>query len=158
MGMMLPVHWSLLTQWDDDRLDWQGLDDRVQSALVDFGDPADPQRPVVMFVRYAPGITVRPHAHDADYCSIVVQGEVEVTRERHTVGSVRFVSAGTTYGPLVAGPEGTTLIDVFADRNGIFPRWAKVADDERERLQRLDRWLQDRLDRLTPRAGFTPTG
>jgi hypothetical protein len=156
MDSELPVHWILQTSWDDPRLDWQGLDERVQSALVEFGDPTGDQRPVAMFIRYAPGITVRPHAHDTDYCSIVMQGEVEVARKLHRAGSVRFVSAGTTYGPLVAGPEGTVLIDVFADREGIFPRWATVEDADRERLERLEAWLRQRLTDLSPRARLAP--
>ena len=150
------AHRQFETRWDDPDLDWQG-DDRVRTALVDLGEDDGAARPLVMFVRYAPGITVKPHAHACDYCSIVVQGSVEVTRRVHGTGSVRFVSAGTVYGPLVAGEEGTTLIDVFADREGIFPLWAKVDDAERERLTRNEQMLRSRLDSLTQRPGRRPS-
>jgi quercetin dioxygenase-like cupin family protein len=72
----------------------------------------------VMVVRYEPGSEVRPHYHDLDYCSIVVEGAIEVTRQHHGVGSMRVVKAGTAYGPLRAGPDGCTVIDVFATGRG----------------------------------------
>ena len=72
----------------------------------------------VMVVRYEPGSEVRPHYHDLDYCSIVVEGAIEVTRQHHGVGSMRLVKAGTAYGPLRAGPDGCTVIDVFATGQG----------------------------------------
>lgn len=146
----LPVHWQFMTRWDDPTLDWQG-DHRVRSAIIDLGDPDDPDRPLVAVIEYAPNITVRPHTHPSDYCSIVVRGSVEVTRQQHGVGSIRFVKAGTVYGPLVAGPEGTTLIDIFADRNGYVADWGKVDDEaDRERLAQVNRNIRARLDALQP--------
>jgi hypothetical protein len=68
----------------------------------------------ILVVKYAPGARIEPHYHGSDYCSIVVEGSMEVTRRTHEVGSMRFVNAGTTYGPLLAGPEGCTVIDIFA--------------------------------------------
>ena len=62
----LVAHWFRDAAWDDESLEWDGFDDRVRTAWVDLGDPDDPSRPLVMFVRYAPGITVRPHAHASD--------------------------------------------------------------------------------------------
>jgi Cupin len=68
----------------------------------------------IVIAKYEPGAVVGPHYHHADYCSLVVEGSIEITRREHTVGSMRVVNAGTTYGPLVAGPEGCTMVDVFA--------------------------------------------
>lgn len=68
----------------------------------------------VLIVKYEPGSQVGPHYHHADYCSVVVEGSIEVTRRTHEVGSMRVVNAGTVYGPLVAGPDGCTVIEVFA--------------------------------------------
>lgn len=149
------AHWFLDTAWDDPSLDWDGYDERVQTAWLDMGDPDDPQRPLVMLIRYAPNIEVRPHAHACDYTSIVVEGEVTVSGRKHGVGTVRVVAAGTTYGPLIAGPEGTRLIDVFTDRNGLFPVWAKVDDTNRERLAALQDHLETRLAALQPRPRIT---
>jgi hypothetical protein len=150
------VHWAASMRWDDDSLFWDGMDERVSSAWVDLGDPDDPHRPLLMFVRYAPGITVKAHYHDTDYSSIVLGGEVTITGKLHRPGSVRSVAAGTTYGPLVAGPEGTLLLDVFEDRNGAFPRWPNPGPDESERHQRLQRYLEGRLRDTTPRPRLRP--
>jgi hypothetical protein len=128
----------------------------VSSAWLDMGDPDDPDRPLVMLVRYAPNITLAPHSHATDYSSVVVQGEVTVSGRRHTVGSMRIVAAGTTYGPLVAGPEGTTIIDTFASRNGLFPLYAKIDDTNRARLDALKEYLEARLAALQPRPRLTP--
>jgi anti-sigma factor ChrR (cupin superfamily) len=68
----------------------------------------------MLVVKYEPGSVVGPHYHHCDYCSVVVEGSIEVTRRNHEVGSIRVVDAGTAYGPLVAGPEGCTVIEVFA--------------------------------------------
>jgi len=152
------AHWFRDAAWDDDSLEWDGFDERVRTAWVDVGAPDDPHRPLVMFVRYSPGITVRPHAHASDYVSMVLEGEVTVTGRRHGVGSVRTVAAGTTYGPLVAGPEGTLLVDIFSDRNGLFPQWAKVDEDARERLAALERYNRERLAALRPRPRTTRDG
>ena len=69
---------------------------------------------LMLIVKYDAGARIGPHFHHSDYASIVVEGSIEVTRRNHDVGSIRVVNAGTVYGPLVAGPEGCTVIDVFA--------------------------------------------
>ncbi len=68
----------------------------------------------VVVIRYEPNSEVGTHYHETDYCSIVVKGSIEITRRHHEVGSVRLVKAGTAYGPLRVGPEGCTVIDIFA--------------------------------------------
>ncbi|GIX30849.1 MAG: hypothetical protein KatS3mg124_1321 [Porticoccaceae bacterium] len=73
-----------------------------------------PDGTLILVVHYEPGCVVDAHYHGADYCSIVVEGSLKVAGVEHRVGSMRFVRAGTVYGPLVAGPEGATVIDVFA--------------------------------------------
>jgi hypothetical protein len=99
-----------------------------QAFLMDVGDGDNPRRPLVGMVRYAPGAEVPVHHHDTDYVSIVVEGEIEVTRKVHRRGSIRVVKKGTAYGPLKAGPEGCLVVEVFADRSGISATF--LGDDE----------------------------
>ena len=87
---------------------------RLQRASLRLGVDERGAATTILIVKYEPGSRVEPHYHDADYCSIVVEGSIEVTRRTHDVGSIRIVNAGTVYGPLVAGPEGCTVIEVFA--------------------------------------------
>ncbi|HEY7106713.1 MAG TPA: hypothetical protein VH986_09945 [Acidimicrobiia bacterium] len=100
--------------WDDPG-DWT-YDAAQHLAYHLFGVGTDERGSVarVMIVKYDPGARVEPHYHDCDYCSIVVEGSMQITRRVHGVRSVRVVNAGTVYGPLVAGPDGCTVIDVFA--------------------------------------------
>ena len=71
----------------------------------------------VLVVRYDPNAVIGVHYHQCDYCSVVVEGSIEISHIKHETGSMRFVKAGTVYGPLVAGPEGCTMIDIFAVGN-----------------------------------------
>ena len=96
--------------------DWsQDVERMLQWCTLRLGtDESGAGATTVIVVHYDPGSRVEPHYHQADYCSIVVQGSITVTRREHGVGSMRVVKAGTAYGPLIAGPEGCTVIDVFA--------------------------------------------
>jgi len=98
------------------------------AAFVDIGDDDNTRRPLIALVRFAPGTEIPPHYHSTDYCSVIVAGEMEITRKRHGPGSLRIVKKGTAYGPLVAGPEGATAIEIFADRTGIAATW--LGDDK----------------------------
>ena len=44
--------------------------------------------PRAVFALVDPGSEVPVHHHPSDYCSLVVEGSVEVTRKLHEVGSV----------------------------------------------------------------------
>jgi len=98
--------WKDITDWTE----VAELKLRYKSLV--FGSDGDETRAVL--VRYEPGSEVPVHHHPSDYCSLVVEGSVEVTRKVHEVGSVRIVKAGTAYGPLKIGESGCTVIDIFA--------------------------------------------
>ena len=86
----------------------------LKSSGFMIGDPDNGDSVAVFVVDFAPGAVVGAHAHRVDYTSVVVRGSIQVTKKIETTGSIRFVTAGTGYGPLVAGPEGCTVIEVFA--------------------------------------------
>jgi hypothetical protein len=69
---------------------------------------------LIDIVEYEPNAVVPARYHLVDCASVVVRGAVEIADEVEQVGSARFRTAGTGYGPLRAGPEGCTIIDVFA--------------------------------------------
>ena len=83
----------------------------VASVWYDFGTESNPGR--VFVVKYGPGYVNSAHAHDTDYCSVVVEGSVDIARRTFGPGSIRFVKAETTYGPVVVGPDGATVIEFF---------------------------------------------
>ena len=87
---------------------------QLQHCALPLGVDERGAATTILVVKYEPGARVEPHYHHCDYASIVVEGSIEVTRRNHEVGSIRVVDAGTAYGPLLAGPEGCTVIEVFS--------------------------------------------
>jgi quercetin dioxygenase-like cupin family protein len=116
------------TSWDEAEF----LDTPIGKAfLIDIGDEENPRRPLVALVHFPPGTEIPVHSHGTDYVSIVVEGSMEVTRKQHGAGDVRIVNRDTAYGPLVAGPDGCKVIEIFADRSGLLATYPK--DDELSR-------------------------
>jgi hypothetical protein len=126
--------WQRNTSWD--QLGWAHLPDGSRVSSVRVGEPNDPNAPVVLRMEFPPGGTVGVHSHDTDYTEIIIAGSQRVTRKMHTVGDVRVVKAGTAYGPLVAGPEGATVLIIFRDGRwrGRAGRSSPEEDERREIL------------------------
>ncbi len=84
----------------------------------------DPDRPRVVRATFPPGHRVDPHSHVCDYAEIILQGTQQVTRRWYGPGDIRIVQAGTVYGPLIAGPDGCTVLLVFSSgvRTGVRPQ------------------------------------
>jgi hypothetical protein len=89
----------------------EGGSTNVESVWYDFGTDENPGR--VFIVKYGPDYLNPAHSHDTDYCSIVIEGSITIARKTFGPGSIRFVKAETTYGPIIAGPEGATVIEFF---------------------------------------------
>lgn len=85
----------------------------VLGALFTIGDADDDSATRVGRYYFPPGVRVAPHTHDADYAEIILEGTQQVTRRWHRAGDIRIVKAGTAYGPLIAGPEGVTVLVIF---------------------------------------------
>jgi hypothetical protein len=81
-----------------------------------IGDDDDPSAPRVFRGVFPPGCRLEAHSHVCDYAEIILEGSQKVGRRWYRQGDVRIVRAGTVYGPLVAGPDGATVMVVF--RNG----------------------------------------
>jgi quercetin dioxygenase-like cupin family protein len=96
-----------------DATDWVEVpEQKLRYKSLPFG--SEGQESHAILVQYDPGSEIPVHYHPSDYCSIVVEGSIEITRKLHEVGSVRVVKGGTAYGPLRVGEDGCTVIDVFA--------------------------------------------
>jgi hypothetical protein len=119
-----------ITTWDNVE-----LIDRPDAGPVMAVFPlgVEPDSAVFSVVRFAPGAQIPVHRHECDYCSVVVKGWLDVGRHREDVGSIRIVTAGTAYGPLVAGPEGCTVLDIFSEGRGVVPQ--PVRDEDRQMFE-----------------------
>ena len=106
---------QIATTWMMGDGEWHELPDlKVSLRRYLLGGDGMHDNVMISVVHYGPGAVVPVHSHNVDYCSIVVAGSIEVTRRRYETGSMRIVRANTAYGPLDVGPDGCTVIDVFA--------------------------------------------
>lgn len=96
------------------RPDWR--ESGVQLARIDVGDLDDPGRPLVFHTTFPPGFVSEAQTHGGHHVQIVLEGSLEVGGERHGPGTVRRVPPGIADGPLVAGPEGVTMLTVLGDQ------------------------------------------
>jgi hypothetical protein len=64
--------------------------------------------------RYDPGIIVERHGHQSDHAIFVTGGSVTIGDVECTPGMLVILEEGATFGPLVAGPEGTDLLEFYA--------------------------------------------
>ncbi len=89
-------------------------EDGVTLGNLYLGADTDDGPPVrIARVCFPPGYEVRAHTHAADYVELILEGSQQVTRKWYHAGDVRMVKGGTAYGPLVAGPEGVTVLVIF---------------------------------------------
>jgi hypothetical protein len=91
-------------------------EDGTSVARMVVGDGDDPDAPLAFRVYQPPGFTVASHTHECDYLEMVLEGSRKVGDTWYGPGDVKIVRRGTVYGPLIAGPEGVTLIVMFSDQ------------------------------------------
>ena len=98
------------------RPDWR--QNGVGLARIDVGDSADPGRPLVFHTIFPPGFVSEAQTHGGHHAQIILEGSLEVDGQTHGPGTVRRVPPGIADGPLVAGPEGVTMLTVLGDQRG----------------------------------------
>ncbi len=99
--------------WDD--LDKLTLSNGIQTSLYRVGLPDEPSSPTVFKVYYPPDCLIEAHTHECDYTEILLEGTQKVGATWHRAGDIRIGLANRGYGPLLAGPEGCTVLFFFAD-------------------------------------------
>lgn len=97
--------------WDD--LETIELPTGVRTQMYRISP--EPDAPTVFRVYFPPDCKVEAHTHDCDYTEILLEGTQRVGAEWHKAGDIRIGLANRGYGPLVAGPEGATVLFMFAD-------------------------------------------
>ena len=66
------------------------------------------------YCRYDPGMTLEAHGHASDHAIFVVRGSLRVGDVECTPGMLVVLERGAVFGPLVAGPDGTELLEFYA--------------------------------------------
>jgi hypothetical protein len=82
-----------------------------------IGLPANDGSPTVFKASFPPNCRIEAHTHACDYSEILLQGSQKVGAKWLHEGDIRIGLANKGYGPLIAGPEGVTVLVIFADGN-----------------------------------------
>ena len=80
-----------------------------------IGVHTDDESPTVFKVFFPPECRIEAHTHACDYSEIILQGSQQVSGKWLHEGDVRIGLANKAYGPLIAGPDGATVLVIFAD-------------------------------------------
>lgn len=116
--MAEPYGHQTLQPWTEGATD---LPNGQRVVKLDIGRSGDERATVAFIAQWPPGCRVDPHTHESDYCEIIMAGSQKVGARWFHAGDVRMARAGETYGPLVAGEDGCTIVIVF-DGQG----WAPI--------------------------------
>ncbi len=68
---------------------------------------------MVVLGRYDPHVVIERHGHASDHLVYVLEGELLVDDHRCPPGTLIVLELGAKFGPLVAGPEGALLFEVW---------------------------------------------
>src|SRR5262249_37178205 len=68
----------------------------------------------VLYTEYDPGLPLEAHGHRSDQVIFVIDGFLQVGETPCPPGTMVLLEHGATFGPLVAGPDGTTLLEFYA--------------------------------------------
>lgn len=71
-------------------------------------------RRTFIYCRYDPGMTLERHGHVSDHAIFVVKGSVHVGDVACDPGMLVVLEQGASFGPLVAGPDGTEILEFYA--------------------------------------------
>ncbi|MBV9661143.1 MAG: hypothetical protein JO337_08305 [Acidimicrobiales bacterium] len=104
-----------------------------------LGDEGDPNRPLFLVTRFPPHAVLPRHYHQDVFMDAVVEGSSNIAGEWHGAGTVRWFPAKAMYGPVVAGPEGCTLLEFYVNDPGFRTTLDEDAltDDMKAELARL---------------------
>ena len=62
---------------------------------------------------YDPDMTLEVHGHSSDHVIYILKGSLMVGETNCTPGMMILLEKGAFFGPLVAGPEGTELLEFY---------------------------------------------
>jgi hypothetical protein len=96
--------------WQEGRAQQHG-DRRVSvwNRLVEWGDAG-----AFVHTRYDPGLTLGEHGHNSNHMIFILKGSVTISDVECTPGMMILLEHGATFGPIIAGPEGTELVEFYS--------------------------------------------
>jgi hypothetical protein len=68
---------------------------------------------VFIYTHYDPGLTLEVHGHGSNHIIYVLKGSVTISDVECTPGMMVLLERGATFGPIIAGPDGTDLLEFY---------------------------------------------
>jgi quercetin dioxygenase-like cupin family protein len=82
----------------------------------------------VSYTRYDPDYVVEAHRHKGDQLIHVLEGEMNVGGHACPRGTTIILPKGAVLGPIIAGPEGTHILEVFLGKDANHPEPVDVEE------------------------------
>jgi hypothetical protein len=113
----------------------------LRQKVFTLGEEGDKTRPLLLVTRFPPNAVLPRHYHQDVFMDAVVAGSSNIAGEWHEAGTVRWFPARAMYGPVVAGPDGCTLLEFYVDDPGFRTTLDDDAltDEMRAELSRIRR-------------------
>jgi hypothetical protein len=121
----------------------------LQQAVFAVGDATDPRHATLVVARFSPGAELPAHSHDSVFCDAVVEGSMIVGGTTNPRETVRLVPSKVEYGPSIAGPEGCTLLEFYADDTGRRANLDQDSLSEEFKAELAEFWRHSREARPT---------
>ncbi len=145
--------------------DWVASGDTQFSALY-FGERKTPTSPVALFVRAGKEVGDRIaglRTHETPVMIVIMAGSAEIDGRWLVPGQIEVIPEGVPHGDMVVGPDGVTLLLLFARRSGLIPTFVDPADqsafeeDLRSGVELAAQGLsEESVALLPPRETHTP--
>ena len=113
MSALLSRRGHCISSWD--ALGKLPLPSGAVASVYRVGISGDEHAPTVFKMYFPPGCTIEAHTHACNYTEIVLEGSQKVGADWLRPGDIRVGLANKGYGPLVAGPDGATVLVIFAN-------------------------------------------
>jgi hypothetical protein len=110
----------------------------LRQQRIVLGDPAATDRPILLVTHFPPHAVIPRHHHREVFADVVVQGSSNIDGEWFGAGTIRWFPAGAVYGPVEAGPDGCTLLEIYVDQPGMEVTFdeATLTDEQRAQIGR----------------------
>ena len=67
----------------------------------------------MIYTSYDPDLVLERHGHSSDHVIFILKGSLSVGGTECPPGTMVLLPHGAAFGPLIAGPEGTELIEFY---------------------------------------------
>lgn len=102
-------------------------------GAVLLGAEGDMDAPMVSILQLEPGGVLPRHAHDCYRVEVVLRGSIDNGETILGPGDTMISAPGEWYGPHIAGPEGSTTVEIFSKALADI-EYAPVDDPEKAAL------------------------